>query len=81
MESFLLLIPLTLIVILLWFNAGKLYTLHSNIQRKSPLLFKIIGFNERYLGNSDLWIKYFRIYLVLFSVFFLALIVFLIIGL
>ena len=55
------------IVALLWTHADKIYHWHPQTKREYPLLFKITGFNEKYIDNPSQWIKHFRIYLTLFT--------------
>jgi len=60
-------IPMAFIAILLWTHADKIYHWHSQTKKENPLLFKITGFNEKYIDDPGVWIKHFRIYLTLFT--------------
>jgi len=68
-------IPMAIIAALLWTHAEKIYQWHAQNKRENPLLFKITGFNEKYIDNPDPWIKHFRIYLTLFAGLFSSLLV------
>jgi len=68
-DALLLLIPLGCIGLLLWFNADKIYDFHRTLKKEHPLLFKIIGYNERHLDNRPAWIKHFRIFITSFVLF------------
>jgi hypothetical protein len=50
-----------------WFQAPKLYDYHLNMKEHNPLMFKIIGYNEKYLKDRALWIRRFRIYVVVMT--------------
>ena len=52
----------------LWLRAAAFYQYHRNLRDQKPLVFKLVGFNEQYLDNPKLWIKHFKIYLVLVAI-------------
>ena len=80
-EPLLLLVPLTLMLLLLWLNADKLYYTNRNLREKFPRLYKIIGYNEKYLDRPDLWVKHLRLFFLLFGVFLLSLLLWLFLAL
>ena len=67
-EIILLIVALPVIAIWLWFHAPKLYDEHLNMKERNPLMFKLIGYNEKYLKDRASWMRRFRIYLVLMTV-------------
>ena len=77
-EPLLFLIPLVLFGVLLWTHVDKIYRLHYSTRKNYPFLFKITGFNEKYIEDPELWIKRFRIYLILFSIFFIGIVAYMV---
>ena len=69
-EPLLMLIPMIIIAALLWTHAEKIYQSHAQSKRKTPYFFKITGFNEKYVDRPELWVKRFRIQLLLFAALF-----------
>jgi cbb3-type cytochrome oxidase subunit 3 len=65
-------IVLAIIMILFWIYADRIYRSHYKTKRDHPFLFQITGFNEKYLDDPNLWIKHFRIQLILMAVLFLC---------
>jgi hypothetical protein len=65
LEPLIMLVPVLAALTLGWFSAEKAYRFHKNLKRTDPFLFKIGGMNERYLDDKSLWIKHFRVYVVL----------------
>lgn len=64
------LIPLLLLIALFWIFSDKIFLWDYKISKKHPTLYKIIGFNNKYLDDPALWKKHFRLYMVLFAVLF-----------
>jgi len=58
--------------IFFWLTADKVYQSHLNTKEHHPTLFKLTGFNVRYIGDREKWVKHFRIQLVLVVVLFVA---------
>ncbi len=48
-----------------WSHAPKFYEFHRGLRQTNPVIFKMIGFNEKWLSNPDLWIKHFRFYVAI----------------
>jgi hypothetical protein len=71
-EPIIIVIALVVITVLLWIFAEKIYQSHYSTKKNHPFLFKITGFNEKYLDDPEQWIKHFRIQLVLIAVLFLC---------
>lgn len=65
LEYFIMLVAILVALALGWFSAEKAYRSHKNLKRTDPFLFRIGGMNERYLDDKTLWIKHFRVYVVL----------------
>lgn len=80
-EPTIIIIVLAGITALFWIYADKIYQSHYKTKKDHPLLFRITGFNEKYLDNHDLWIKHFRIQLILIAVLFLCALWILVYGL
>ena len=66
-EPLLMLIPMIIIGALLWTHADKIYQWHSQAKKDNPFLFKVTGFNEKYIDKPELWIKHLRMQLILFA--------------
>jgi len=71
-EPAIIIIVLAVITALFWIYADKIYQSHYKTKKDHPFLFRITGINEKYLDNPDLWIKHFRIQLILIAVLFLC---------
>ena len=63
-----LLIALPVLGFFFWAKAPALYDDHKKTKETNPFLFKLIGYNERYLGDRARWIRHFRMYVVLMSI-------------
>jgi len=63
-------IILVIALVLFWINAEKVYESHKRTKSDHPFLFKITGFNEKYLDNREEWIKRFRVQMILIVAFF-----------
>ena len=72
LELITLIIAVAVTMILFWIYADRIYRSHYKTKRDHPFLFRITGFNEKYLDDPDLWIKHFRIQLILMGVLFLC---------
>jgi len=66
-EALLMFIPMIIIAALLWTHADRIYQWHSQTKKENPFLFKITGFNEKYIDKPELWIKHLRMQLILFT--------------
>ena len=71
-KSIIIIIVLAGITALFWIYADKIYQSHYKTKKDHPFLFRITGFNEKYLDDPNLWIKHFRIQLILITVLFLC---------
>lgn len=69
------LVVLAGVAILFWFAAGTIYESHKRAREDHPFLFKITGFNEKYLDDPAGWIRHFRIQLVLLLLLFFTVLV------
>ena len=69
------LVVLAGVAILFWFAAGKIYESHKRTRDDHPFLFKITGINEKYLDNAALWIRHFRIQLILMLLLFFTILI------
>ena len=58
--------------VVMYFSAGISYDFSIRTKRDNPELWKIIGFNDKYLNDREKWIRHTRIYIVLFTLLFLA---------
>ena len=71
-EPIIIVIALVIITVLLWIFADKIYQSHYSTKKNHPFIFKITGFNEKYINDPERWIKHFRIQLILIAVLFLC---------
>lgn len=58
-----------LMVIIISASAGTLYEYFKNTRNEYPMLFKIIGFNEKYMNDKNAWIYRFKAYVILMAIF------------
>lgn len=54
-----------ILLAILWVSAGRIYRSHAATKNLHPFLFKLFGFNERYIDDRERWIRTFRSQLVL----------------
>jgi hypothetical protein len=55
-----------IILVLMYLNAGIIYDFHYNLKKDNNPLSKIISFNLKYLDDKPLWVKHYRIKLLMF---------------
>jgi hypothetical protein len=71
---------LALCIVLMWGFADRIYESHHTTRKKHPFLFKLTGFNERYIEDRHKWIRHFRIQLILLVALIGSVLLFLITG-
>jgi hypothetical protein len=64
-EPLLMLIPLMIMIFLLWKNADTVYQRHSLAREEKHFLFTLAGLNGKGIAAPEIWIRHFRILLVL----------------
>lgn len=79
-ELLIFLVPLVLICLPVWFHAHKLYAFHSNLKKNNPVLWRLIGSDEKYIDNPTLWVRRFRIYMIGVAVFYISVLLFVALG-
>lgn len=65
----------TLMLIMLFVNADKIYDYNLKMKNENAFLFKIIGMNEKYLKNKSAWVKHQRIYITIVALLLLCIMV------
>ena len=64
-----------LMIILIWMHAPLFFQFHSTTRENHPTIFKIIGFNEKYIEDPKEWVRHFRLYVALIVVMITAILV------
>jgi len=60
---------------IMYFSVGAFYDFSIKIKDENPGLWKLIGFNDKYLNDRDKWIRSCRISIALFSILILAILI------
>ena len=50
---------------LFYVNAEKFYNYSKNMRDNNPVLFKIIGSNEKFLNDKEKWVRHFKVFTAL----------------
>ena len=69
------------IFLLLYLNAGNIYSFHHTINKEKSILSKIISTDTKYLDNKEQWIKRYKIKMVLIFGLIMAILLFVSFGL
>ena len=52
-----------------WVTAGWFYQIHRWLKYCHPFLFRLVGFNEKFLEDRNRWVRHLRIYIGLIAAF------------
>jgi hypothetical protein len=58
--------PLLMVIIVLS-SAEVLYDFFKTTREKNPILFRIFGFNEKYMQDKKAWVTHFKVYIILIA--------------
>jgi hypothetical protein len=59
---------LSLVIMAFWMIVPFFYRLHKNLKQYHPLVFRLVGYNDRYLADERKWVFHGRSYVVLIGV-------------
>ena len=62
-------VALPVFAIIFWTKAPSFYEYHRNLRDRNPRGFRLLGFNAKYIDDRDKWIRHYRTYLVLMTIF------------
>jgi hypothetical protein len=75
-EILLLIIGIPAVAIWFWIQAPKVYDDHLKMKENNPIMFRMVGYNEKYLKDRASWIRRLRIYLILMTGLMFSLLIF-----